>query len=130
MRRPAEQAERDEGVGRCLIGVGEDCAVVDGGEDELVDNIRAEGVGFVQLAFILGLRAGRIVDRSKQVGIGCLQALIDLEMTEDVVLIAEGLIDTSAQQPLVGEVAGCAEERIALGSPGLGIAPCLTLALL
>ena len=46
--------------GRTLVGVGKESAVIKYGTDELVQDRRAEGVGPVDLAFILRLDARRI----------------------------------------------------------------------
>ncbi len=89
----------------CLIGIAENRDVINGGEEELVGDGGREDVLLAKLSLVRRLSAERVELGIQQVGVGGLYALVYGCVAEEMVLVAEGLVDAEVHQPFVGEVA-------------------------
>src|SRR6185369_3295783 len=99
------QAIRHESSGRGHISGLENRAVPGSRKNELIGGAAAEGMGFVQLAFILGLGALRIEYAVDGIGVGGLDAVVTAEVDIGAIVIADILVHARSKQPLMGEVA-------------------------
>ena len=73
-------------------------------DDDLVDSAAPEQVGFIELPFVRGLNAIRVEHWVDRIGARGLHPVIGLEAPKQLILIADVVVNTSAQQPLSVQV--------------------------
>ncbi len=101
---------------RGSVGVGEDGAIVAGRKQELVGEVRREGVRLAHLSFIRRLRACGVEDWVKEAGLCGLNAFIYLGVDIQVVALIEIEIDATVDQPF-----RCQVRCLPVEDPGIGI---------
>src|SRR5580698_6967823 len=93
------EVAREQSQGRSRIRIAEDRRVIQHRSDKVVHDVRAEKVSVIQLAFILRLYAAVVEYRIYGVRVSRLHTAIELHATKNLVLVAEGVIHASAEQP-------------------------------
>ena len=73
--------------------------VMQHGPDKVVHHSRTEHVRVVQLAFVLRLIALNVERWIDRIGIGWLTPAVEFHPAEDLILVAEIVIHTAAEQP-------------------------------
>src|SRR5262249_17449182 len=82
------------------VGTLKESGIVQHRTDEVVDDARIENVRVIQLAFILGLVALDIKERADGIGVRGLVAAVELYAAEQLVVVAELVVNAAAEQPL------------------------------